>query len=355
MATKKKNGRYRTQVYLGTDEQGKRQYKSFEGDTKDEANFAALSFKFARGVRVREKITLKVAMDAYINSKEGLLSPSTIKNYRGILATFGEYLNTPLDRVNAVNLQTAISTYARTPKRQKHNGEGNVSSKTVRNAYGLIKATLRQNGIVIHGITLPQRQAPTYTTPFEKDLKAIFEVMHGTEYELPVLLAAWCGLRRSEVLGLTYRDIDFDRKVIHVQRAKVYVGGEEYVKGTKNVTSTRDVHLPGYIADLIRATPHECDEEFVVKLKGMTLTNGFAARLKRRGLPHCRFHDLRHAFVSILTAKGVDQKYIQEMGGWSNTSVMNSVYKQTSDHVKQKISAEVDDIFANIVQPKEDE
>ena len=52
-----------------------------------------------------------------------------------------------------------------------------------------------------------------------------------------------------------------------------------------------------------------------------------------------------------MTANGVDQKYIQEMGGWSNTSVMNSVYKQTSEDLKASINAAVDNIFLGIMQP----
>lgn len=351
MATQRPNGRWRAQVLIGTDADGKRIYKSFEADTEDEADYAALTFKLGKGKRTKEPVTLRMAIEAYINSKDGLLSPATISSYRGILKNFGPYLDIRLAMVNALNLQTAVTEYASTPKKQKHNGYGTVSAKTVKNAFGLINATLRQNGIRIEGITLPQRQKVEYTTPFENGLKEILDVMRGTEYELPVLLAAWCGLRRSEILGLTFNDIDFDRKTIHIRRANVYIGKESHLKGTKNVQSTRSVHLPDHIAALIQNTPHESNEEYIVKLKGMTLTNGFTSKLKRRGLPHTRFHDLRHAFVSILTANGVDQKYIQEMGGWSNSTVMNSVYKQTSDTLKQSISAAVDGIFLSLMQP----
>ncbi len=352
MATfRKDTGKWRAQVLLGTDAAGKRVYKSFEANTADEADYLALSYKLGKGKRTDQTVTLKTAMEAYINSKDGLLSPATINGYRGILENFGDYLDTPLERINSLNLQTAITLYARSPKKRKHNGTGTVSPKTVKNAYGLINATLRQNGIRIEGITLPQRQAPEYTTPFENDLKAILDVMRDTEYELPVLLAAWCGLRRSEILGITYRDVDFEKKALYIRRANVYIGKEAHLKTTKNVQSTRVVHMPDHIAALIKATPHESEEDFVVKMKGMTLTNGFTAKLKRRGLPHCRFHDLRHSFVSILTANGVDQKYIQEMGGWSNTTVMNSVYKQTSDVLKASINVAVDNIFLGIMQP----
>ena len=110
--------------------------------------------------------------------------------------------------------------------------------------------------------------------------------------------------------------------------------------------------MPDYIATLIQSIPHADEDEYIVKMKGMTLTNGFTAKLKRRGLPHHTFHSLRHSFVSILAAQGIDPKYVQEMGGWnSTTGVMETVYKQTSGGMKEQISQAVDHVFMTILQP----
>ena len=352
MATRRPNGTWRATVFIGTDEHGRRKYKSFDAPTEDEADYLALTYKLGSGKKVREPVTLRAAMEAYINSKDGVLSPATINGYRGILRTFGGYLDTKLQQVNALNLQTAITAYANTPKRQKHNGGGKVSPKTVKNAYGLITATLRQNGIRIEGISLPQRQKPEYNTPFDEEMAAILDVVRGTEYELPVLLAAWCSLRRSEILGIKFGDVDFEQRVIHIRRANVYIGKEAHIKGTKTVQSARTVHLPDYIADLIRNAAREGEDDFVVKMKGMTLTNGLPAKLERRGLGRYTIHNLRHAYVSILAAQGVDKKYIQEMGGGSSENgVMEQRYQQTSDLLKSQINAAVDGVFLSIVQP----
>ncbi len=351
MATRLPSGKWRAQVFLYTDQNGKRVYESFIADTADEADYAALTFKLGKGKKTKEAITLRTAMEAYINSKDGLLSPATISGYRGILRTFGDYLDVKLSQVNALNLQTAITTYANTPKKQKHNGWGSISPKTVKNAYGLISATLRQNGIRIDGITLPQPKKPDYKTPFEEELAKIMDVVRGSEYELPVLLAAWCSLRRSEILGIKYGDVDFENNTIQIRRANVYIGKNAHLKGTKNMQSTRVIHMPDYIGDLIRRVGCSDEEEFVVKMKGMTLTNGLPAKLKRKGIEGYTIHNLRHTYVSILSDEGVDKKYIKEMGGWSSENgVMEIRYQQTSQRIKDQINSVVDNVFLGILQ-----
>ena len=114
MATKLKNGKFRAQVFLGADENGKRLYKSFVADTADEADFEALSFKLGRGKSVDKKtVTLRAAMTAYIQSKEGVLAQSTVNSYYSSMNSFGDFLDTPLCNLNAVSVQKAISEYAR--------------------------------------------------------------------------------------------------------------------------------------------------------------------------------------------------------------------------------------------------
>lgn len=349
MATKRPNGKWRAQVYIGTDENGKRIYKSFEADTADEADYLALTYKLGKGKRTREKITLRAAMEAYINSKEGILSPATIEGYRVILRNFGDFLDSNIEQINALSLQYAIKEYAMRPKKKKHDGDGAISSKTVRNAYGLISATLRQHGIKFEGISLPKAQAVKYNTPFDDTLKQIFAITKGTSIEIPVLLIAWCSLRTSEICGLKYSDVDFDNGLLYVRRARIYINGVPHEKATKTETSVRTVFLPAYIANLIKEKQERDGGEWIITIKGETIGREFAKRLKRAGLPHCRFYDLRHSFVSVLTKHGVDKKYIQEMGGWSSDLVMNKVYKQTDMDLKRTIAGAVDNVFNNLL------
>ena len=351
MATRLPSGKYRAQVLIGTDENGKRIYESFIADTADEADFEALAFKLGKGKRVEKKgITLRAAMEAYVKSREGVCSPSTIETYRKVLRNFGPFLDSRLDKINTMTLQTAISEYSMSEKKVAHNGTGQISPKTVRSAYGLINSVLKQNGIRIEGIRLPPKKKITYATPFEDELAKIFAATKGKSCELPVLLAVWCSLRRGEVCGLKYSDVDFERKTIHISREKIWVNGTEYVKPPKTYGSDREVFLPDYIAHLIKEKQERDGGEYIVTVKGDTIGKGFGYCLQAAGVPHCRFHDLRHAFVSVLHKHGLQDEYLQAIGGWESPRIMNEVYKQQAEAENRRRSVRADEVFMSIMQ-----
>lgn len=93
MATAKKlpSGNWRVNLYIGKTPDGKRQYKSFTADTKKEAEFMAAQFNVDRRERQNSELTVKVAIARYIESKENVLSPMTVRGYKVVM---NSYLNT---------------------------------------------------------------------------------------------------------------------------------------------------------------------------------------------------------------------------------------------------------------------
>ena len=350
MATKRPNGRWRVQVFIGTDENGKRKYRSFEADTKKAAEYAALIYKLGKGKQTKRKaITLRAAIQAYIESKSGILSVTTIRNYSSIASNFGAYLDIPIERINKVNLQTALNEYM---LKGRKDGRGEIrSSKSVRNAYGLISAVLKQNDIDIGAITLPRKQEIEYATPFDNELKKIFEAVKGTCIEVPVLLATFCSLRRGEICGLRFSDVDHQKKAIRIARSRGRIGGKEYVKEPKTQKSKRVVYATDYILQLIRNLPHDSEEEYIFQYTPDYITKKFVALLNKHNLPRCRFHDLRHSFVSVLSAHGIDPLYIQTTGGWSSDQIMRSVYLQVSQEALRSQSEQANKVFEALMQP----
>ena len=350
MPTKLSKKLYRVQVYIGT-ENGKRIYKSFYGETKKEAEYQALVYKMSAGKEIKKgAITLRAAIEAYIQSKEAILSPTTIDGYKKIVRNLdADFLAVNIYSITRLSLQNEINKMAARDKFVLHNGSGSLSPKTIRNSYGLIAAALRQHDIKIDGITLPKKKKIEYATPFENELTEVFRAVAGTKIEIPVLLAACCSLRKSEIMGLRYGDIE--NGIIHVRRARVRVGDQYYIKDTKTYSSTRDIYLPRYIEDKINsARGNKTDDDFVADISANTLNGYFHRRLEAAGVKPCRFHDLRHSFVSILAANGVDPKWIQEQGGWSTDGVMNGVYRQSDPTISAAISARVNGIFEGIVK-----
>lgn len=349
MATRLPSGKYRAQVLIGTDEKGKRIYASFVADTEDEADYEALTFKLGKGKRVEKKdVTLRAAMRACIESKRGILSPATIQGYEVIERNFGDFLDTPILCITKLSLQTAMTKYTFRPRNDGK--KGMISSKTVRNAYGFISSVLKQNGVELGEITLPRVQEVEYATPFDTELVKIFEAVKGTSIEIPVLLSTFSSLRRSEICGLRFSDVDYERNAIRVDRALLRLSKEDVVKETKTKKSARWIYVSDYILDLIKELPRESEEDYIFPYTPNVLTRRFPQILKKHGLPHCRFHDLRHSFASVLHEHGMDAEYIRAIGGWASDKVMKKIYTQISNNWVESKSNEANSIFENLLQ-----
>ena len=183
------------------------------------------------------------------------------------------------------------------------------------------------------------------------DLKQLFDVIKGTRLELPVLVAAFYGLRRGEVCGLRWDAIDFERGTITIKHTvtSMQVNGKTKMyaqDSAKTKSSMRTLPLVGrfkeYFAEVKAAQElnkqvcgncynYEYDGfVFVDELGNLMrpdyLTGYFPQYIQKHGLRRMRFHDLRHSCASLLLANGVPMKQIQEWLGHSDFSTTANIY-----------------------------
>lgn len=190
-AKKLPSGNYRVQVAAGYDVKGKRVVKSFTADTEWKALKMAQEFKDGVDADRDHNITLRRATEIYIDSRRNLIEETTISNYEEILRNkLRLIMDTRIKDLKAIQIQQAINVDAQ-----------NLSAKSVRNAFGLIKSVLKfhECSIYLDNIKLPkivrkEKELPTFET--------VFNIVKGTVSELPALLAAWLSLRIGEVIGL---------------------------------------------------------------------------------------------------------------------------------------------------------
>lgn len=131
-AKKLPSGSWRVLVYTGTDANGKRRYKSFTAATKREAEYLAAEF-IANKKRPAGRMTVGEAIDRYIDSKDGVLSPTTVNEYRKMRKNYlQEIMKIQLDRLTQEDIQRAVTEEA-----------GRHSAKTVINAHGLLASALK--------------------------------------------------------------------------------------------------------------------------------------------------------------------------------------------------------------------
>lgn len=304
---------------------------SFTASTKKEVELMAAEYAVGKRRPQSEK-TIGECIDEYIESKVNVLSPTTIDGYRRLKKN-------ELQSVEYIRLRDFSSIDA---QRLVNQIAANKSPKTVRNAYGLLAAVFRTYAPETRlNVTLPPKQKRFREFPEVKDIISTFR---GSVIEIPVLLALWEGLRMSEIRGAKKSDVNGN--VLTIQSVMVTVNGENIEKKqTKTYESTRQLRLPPYIMDLISDLPEE--QIYLTTLSGQAIYKRFSRTLEANGLPHIKFHDLRHLNASVMLALGVPDKYAMERGGWSDPSIMRSVYQHTFSAERNAVDEKIDNYFNN--------
>ena len=184
-----------------------------------------------------------------------------------------------------------------------------------------------------------------------EEMQQMFEIIKGTKMQLPVMVAAFYGLRRGEVLGLKWDAIDFNRGTLTIKRTvtQVKIDGKYQIieqDSAKTKSSMRTLPLVGsfkeYFEEAKKAQEFNkkvCGDsynydydgyvfvnEIGERMKPDYLTTAFPEYLKRHGMKKIRFHDLRHSCASLLLANGVPLKQIQEWLGHSDFSTTANIY-----------------------------
>lgn len=196
------------------------------------------------------------------------------------------------------------------------------------------------------------KQDKFYGNFYDRDeLNKLFEAVAGTKLELPVLLGAFYGLRRSEIVGLKWSAIDFEQNTITISHTvtSCNLDGKCVIVAkdtTKTKSSRRTFPLVPYFHEKLLAVKAQqernqklcgrsynrefleyiCVDDIGDRFKPNYITSQFPKLLERNGFRKIRFHDLRHSCASLLLASGVPMKHIQEWLGHSDFSTTANIY-----------------------------
>lgn len=195
---------------------------------------------------------------------------------------------------------------------------------------------------------------------YNKDeLEQLFEVFKGDRLELVVHIAAYYGLRKSEIIGLKWDSVNFEEKKLTVRRkvSSTYGSGKEMIfveNQLKTESSVRTFPLIPHIEQMLieRKTLEEyyskllgkdfdreydgfvCRDNFGKLITPNFVTSHFKYIIQKNKLKHIRFHDLRHSCASLLLANGISMKAIQEWLGHSTFNVTANFYSHLDFHSK---------------------
>lgn len=335
-AKKQKNGSWRCQLWLGEETQpdgSKKQIvKSFTAPTKAEAEDMASEYRRRYGRQQVTDITLGEAIDRYLASKSEILSPTTLTGYKAAASHILVPLsNTVVRKLSSEIVQNWVNSQAVT-----------YSPKTIRNGLGLLTAAATAADPTFKvRVTLPKKKKPDIYVPSYSEVMRLIGAAHTPNLKKAIMLAAFGSLRRGEVCALTLFDIDFSGGWIRVSKDKIQLDDGTWIvkEIPKTEESNRSTPVPKFVLDELRTGCVDCNPH--------VLSDAFGKLVKRCGLPHIRFHDLRHFFASYLHLNGVPDAYIEKYGGWkSGSSVMREIYRNTINAEEQQQAARIVDIFS---------
>lgn len=327
------SGNYRCRVQLPNGER-----KSFTAETKSAAEQKAADHvaKFLAGVE-EEKIkydTVGACIDRYIASRENIRSPSTIYGYKKIRKNnFQNVMSLNIHEITKQQWQKFVNEEAR-----------EFSPKTVRNCWGLISSVLKEETGNTFDIALPQQ--PENHHPFldEEQVKVFMKLIENTDIELACLLGLH-SLRLSEFLALDWKSIDQKKKTITVKGAIVKGEGAKLFERDQNKTKKSTRVVPIFMPRLLELANGKPKNEKIVTLTYGQLYHSINKLCEENNLPLIGVHGLRHTFASICFYKGIPEKAIMEMGGWSDPAILRDIYTHVSDRQKESYVKSLSEFF----------
>lgn len=284
----------------------------FEGKPTQKQAMLEMAKKLESAQGNHQSMTFKVAAEKYIEAKRNVLSPSTIRGYKGIIKQISDsFLDESIYDITTLDVQKEINRYSK-----------DHSPKSTYNLHGFISAIL---GMFCPNLklntTLPQKLKNEPYIPSDEDVRKILEHAKGTQFEIPLILACY-GMRRSEICALRPQDIEGD--VVRINKAMVQDENKKWViKTTKTTTSTREIIIPTLIADKIR------EQGYVYDGHPGKISDYMYRTQKKLGIEQFSIHKLRHYFASKMSSLGIPEADIMRMGGWETDHVMKSVYRHS--------------------------
>lgn len=253
----------------------------------------------------------------YIQNKQGVVSPATIRTYNTKLEQLSEgFKNENIYEIDSNKVQCEISLFAL-----------NHAPKTTKTLYGFISSVMTAYRPSLKlKVTLPQNIVRETYEPRNEDIKRLLERAENTPYSVPFQLGI-LGCRRGEICAAAIEDLDGNNLWIH--RAKVYNGKWTIKESPKTDASNRIIPLPESLANQIR------QQGCIFNGHPNALNKAIHRYQKDLGIPEFKFHALRSYFASYAHSLGIPDADIMAIGGWETDHIMKKVYRKSMEESKK--------------------
>ena len=325
-AKKLPSGKWRVQVFLGKDSQGKQIRRSITAPTKKEAEQQAALLAAQRNITT-SRMTVSQAIDRYIELNRLALSPATILEYEQTKKKLCDFGELPISKVTDDYAQKFINRLIESGLK--------ISTSKLHWSRIITAAKSADENFKVK-VKFPRQEKEEVQIPTKAEVLELIEKAKGTELYYPIQIAAFCGLRAGEIAALTQDDIKDG--FISVTKSKSRIKGQDFIKSTKTGKKRR-VPCPPELFKSLKASGWSSSE-----IKGAKISSIFCNKISKKAFPY-KFHALRHFYASSLHSLGVPDKYIIEWGGWTDTKMLMKIYAHTQVEASEEYAKRAADFF----------
>lgn len=372
----RKDGRLQAQVYLGT-ENGKRKYKYVYAENNRELRqkVQELKTKLGKGIDLTaDRDTFQFWADKWLKLKKAEVSAGRYTTYKARCKNLEPLYNTPISRIKAVDVQELIFDCSTKVQERTKKLYSRYTLTEIKNVAAQIFQLAIDNRVIEFNPAKTVK-IPKYSPTTEKrraltqeEQRWILDTPHRAQTAAMIMMYA--GLRRGELLALTWADIDLQEKTITVNKSVEIISGKSYVKsGGKTENAERTIYIPKILADYLRNVPGEHFGYVCASAKGTLMsdtawrrmwdsyltdlnlkygdwknciqTKGarpskFAPTEKPFIIPRITAHWLRHTYITMLYMAGVDILTAKEQAGHADIKTTMEIYTHLDDIYKKK-------------------
>lgn len=368
------DGRIAVQVYLGMVD-GKRKYKTVYGNTQKEADEAALQVKLAlrKGIDVTaDQDTFGEWARRWLKYKEADISASQYQSYEGYLKRLESLNGMRISEIKTYDIQEIIDALA---VENPHTGKP-TSKKTL----GDVKITASQilrlaitNRVLDYNpadaVIIPKNAPQSHRRALTKEEQGwILNTPH--KMQLAAMIMMYAGLRRGELLALTWQDINLADRTITINKAVEFRKGIPHIKGsTKTNSGMRVVSIPEILAVYLSDQPKSSllvfpstTGQIVSESSWRVMWDDYLKEIdKRFGSPkvgkssiltisHFTAHWLRHTYATMLYMAGVDVLTAKDLLGHSDIKTTLGIYTHLDTKFKIRSVDKLNDYLGNASQ-----
>ena len=370
---KRNDGRWEARIIIGHKNDGSPMYKSaFAKTQKSALKQLHQLLDLYRDVDLTEecRMTLGEWMDKWMDEYMIFaIRESTLDSYRAMVKNQVKPFigNKRLASLTTADMQKFYNKIKKEGRVREHPIHGKtLADSMVRGVHMMLHEALdmavKERLLAknpTNGTTIPKCNYPEKQILGDNQLETFLEAIKGQEYWGDFFyVEVMTGLRRGEICGLKWQDIDFEESKLHVKRSvSVKRGGGLNIGETKTETGVRCIQLPPSVAELLKNRKQTAITEWVFPnfmhpeqpINPNSAYRKLKVILKNAELPLIRFHDLRHTFATHATQGGVDPKTLAGILGHTNASFTLDTYTHVTSDMQKSASAIVGNMMKNIM------